>query len=159
MRRNGRSPWGAVVGIVLLLLVAVIAIGAWRGWWSFDVAANGDGDRVQLEAEIDREQIGDDTEALGRRTRETAESVAVATEIETIRGRVSEIRPETDELVLQTETEPFTVKTSDATEFVADGGGLTLESLQVGQPLLVTYRERDGVNTALKIEATDQDAE
>lgn len=155
MARNGSRSLGAAFIVLVLLLVIVVVVGIWRGWWRFGAEADKDKDTVEFKAQVDRERIGEDVGAVAESAREAAQNVGVAADLETVRGTVTDVRPASEELVIESETESLTFKTSDATEFVVGEGAASLDTLQAGQNVLVTYRQQEDANSAIKIEVTD----
>lgn len=145
---------GAIILTVVLLLVVVFVIGVWRDWWEFAVDTNGPDDNVEMEMSVDEERIREDAGAVADQARETAENVTVAADLETVRGRVLEFDATEDELIIETEERTMSFKTSEATDVSGDEA-VSLGELPAGEQVLVTYRSRDGVNTALEVQVAE----
>jgi hypothetical protein len=136
--------------VIILIVIVVALIGAWRNWWGVSVSENETENRSEMKVVLDKDEIQEDARALVDETREASEAVSVAAGVESVRGHVDQIDEETITLTTEDgETASFALTT--AVEFDSEGEAAGREDFTQGDEVVITYRESDGKKTVLKV--------
>jgi hypothetical protein len=136
--------------VIVLIVIVVALIGAWRNWWGISVSENEAENQSEMKVVVDKDEIQEDARAVVDSTREASEAVSVAAGVESVRGHIAEIDEESITLTGEDgDSETFTLST--AAEYVAEGEAAGPEEFNQGDEVVITYRESDGKKSVLKV--------
>jgi hypothetical protein len=136
-------------GFLFLVLLVVIGVGYWRGW--FTVSANPQpqkDDKVVYNVEVDKQKFRKDTAAVCQAVKDRTS----AAQAETLRGTVGFVDVTTRSFTLRVpgkEDMPFQV--DSGTKIRRDESDLALKDLRAGEPVAVSHTNKDGVNVAMTV--------
>ena len=68
-----------LLGGLVIILVIVVAVGVWRGWFNFSMH-NQDSDRPSIEMNIDKGKLGSDTAKGKEKLQEASDKSKAATD-------------------------------------------------------------------------------
>jgi hypothetical protein len=135
---------------MIVLLVVVIGVGFYRGWFAFTTEhKEGQDNKVGLKVEIDKDKIKSDAEAARNKVRGVGETVTggktmEGTLVKVADGSFTMMDPANNEVSFQLEPSAK-VRLRDA--------DTRLPSLQAGDHVTVAYHEKDGKNMATSVTA------
>jgi len=154
------SRTGGLLMLLLLALIAIAAIGFWRGWWGMDVAAtdHGQQEQVTFDVTVDKQRMNEDKNQVIDEAQQLAEGAKTAAETRTVEGKIKQLGDDREHLVVHTDDNvdvEFVI--NEASEITsAEDQSEKAADLDVGDPVTVVYRESNGVNTAMKIKVQSQ---
>jgi hypothetical protein len=135
---------------MIVLLVAVIGLGFYRGWFTFTTDhKDGPDNKVGLHVEIDKDKIKSDAETARNKVRGVGDSVGAGKTMEGTLVKVSDgaftmMDAANNEVSFQVEpSAKVRLRDADA----------RLASLQAGDHVTVAYHEKDGKNLATSVTA------
>jgi Cu/Ag efflux protein CusF len=146
-RRRGPSLVGCAVITLLTLVIAVLAVGWWRNW--YDVATRDTPEELEFGVRIHKDEVERDFGKLRDETQRVAETAKVAADLETMEGTVVEVSP--TQITVQVAEQDHTLRIDDVTKVFVEDEEASLESLQAGDPVRVTYEQTDGHKRASRI--------
>lgn len=154
MASNRRFPAGTIIAVLVLVFVAV---GFWREWWSFNMTDNEATDETEMTVTVDKQRLGEDAQVVKEKTRTATESMEVAADVESIRGEITAVADDGERITIETEGgNPESFALTSATEIVAEDE--SPGALDVGDPVVVTYRDNDNTRTVLKVAVVEEEA-
>ena len=133
---------GGIVTFLILVVIVLIGVGFWQGW--FSLATEGEDGRTDVTLTIDQDEIRRDAgaaaESTRREAREVGEKIKAATDITSVEGVVESI--DADSVTVRTEdgeTQSFRIE--DATEFSRSDEEIPVGEISSGDNVIVVYRE------------------
>ena len=152
MSRSGARAGLRAVGMLFVIAVIIALLGLWRGWWGISIGTDKADDETEMHVTIDKGQMKDDADAVLDRTREAKETAKVAVEVETVRGTIADIDYDARQFELQTESGILDFEWGSATQFESGESDTAFATLNKGDEVLVTYRDREGTSDVLNVE-------
>jgi uncharacterized protein HemX len=141
IRSKGDSPMGKVLALVLVLLVAVGAVGFWRGW--FEVQANKQDGKVHANFSVNKEKLKQDKENLKKQVVE--KSKVLKDKLASLRGKAKElsgeakVKAEKEIEALSKKQVALEAKWKDVDEAAAD----KFESVKQGLSSMLEEKDND----------------
>lgn len=135
---------GGIVTFLILLVIVLIGVGFWLGWFSLATDGEDGQGRTDVTLTIDQDEmrrdVGAAAESTRREAREVGEKIKVATDIKSVEGVVQSI--DADSVTVRTEdgeTQSFQIV--DATEFSLNEEEVSVGEISSGDNVIVVYRE------------------
>ncbi|MEQ8768593.1 MAG: hypothetical protein RL885_32100 [Planctomycetota bacterium] len=143
---------GGILGVVLGLLAVLVLLGLFFGWFDFGVSSQNadgeDGDRVQLEFGINKDEIAEDTNALVAKVREWSEG----DDAEQVDGTVVGVDSVAKVMSVRTESdEELTFGLADSTRIESEDTLVPISNLANGQHVEITYLEDDDTDQKVAV--------
>ena len=158
--------FGGFLTFVLILLVIVVGVGFWQGWFTLSTGSTDDGDgQTDVTLTVDKDKIERDTgaalEATRREAREVGEKIKAASDITSVEGVVESVDAEARSVTVRTEGDGVqTFQAGDDTELSRDDNPTQLGAISAGDQVIVVYREgeqrRVDSITVVEPEASDE---
>jgi hypothetical protein len=134
----------AILLALLLVVVVVLGVGFYLGWFHLSARHDAATDQVHLVFDINRGKIEQDAKKAG-----------APKESHQAKGQVVEIDEATSRLSIRTADEKtLTIQAEPSTMIRRDGVDVGMDSLTQGDRVLVLYREENGKNVAESITVT-----
>lgn len=146
-RFRGPSLIGCAATLLLILVVVVLAVGWFRGWYE---VSGRDGDQdMEVGVRIHKEEVGRDLGKMRDETQRLMESAQVAAELSTMEGTVSGLS--SSELTVRVGERDQSVAIDDVTEYYRGNTQVELQSIQQGDQVRVIYQESDAGKRASRV--------
>src|SRR5579864_4926405 len=145
------------LGTLLILIVIIIVIGLWRGWFNFRSHSSiEDENRTTYSVDVNRNRIDQDTAAVERSARQAGERIKEDAQAlagnPSARGTIARVgRSEKHILIRTTDNKDSTVEVEPSTKIVANDQAMQLDGLHEGEQVWVSYSVHDGKNVARSI--------
>lgn len=136
--------FGGFLSVLVVLLVIVVGVGFWQGWFSL---SSGDVDgRTDVTLSVDEEKIERDTgaalDATRREAREVGEKIKAASDITSVEGVVESVDAQERSVTVRTEDDGVqTFRVVDDTELSRDDEPTQLSGISAGDQVIVVFRE------------------
>lgn len=154
VRRRGPTATGCVLSLLAILIVVVLIVGWWRNW--YNVATQNAEQDVQIGVQIHKDEVGRDLGRLKEETKRLTESAQAAAELSTLEGVVTDLSP--TQMTVRVAEQEHPVMIDQVTQYYVGDNRATLEDVQQGHEVLVTFQETDGRKRASRVTVvTDQD--
>jgi len=135
---------------MVVLLVAVVGLGLYRGWFTFTTAQQeGNDNKVSLRVEVDKDKIKSDAEAARKKVQGVGESVSGG---KTMEGTIVKVGDAGFTMMDENKNE-VSFQTDASTKVRMGGSDAQLINVQAGDHVTVVYHEKDGKNLAKSVAA------
>ncbi len=138
---------GCAATVLVTLLVVLLAVGWWRNW--YDVSGRDAPEEMEFGLRIHKEEVERDLGKLRDETQRLTESAQVAAEMETIEGTVTELSP--TQLTVRVGERDHSVAIDEVTQFYVENDQVSVESLNQGDQVRVTYQQTDAQKRASRV--------
>ena len=147
-RRTLRERFVAVAVTVLALnatFLVIVLVGWLAGWFHVSAGRSETDSRWRFQLTLNPSEVTDDL-------RETAATLKVATEVNTVIGDVVRYDVQSNRITIQTaKGQQVTARINDVTKIQNRGRGASPPGLQAGDRIELVFHEQDGQNHAIQI--------
>jgi hypothetical protein len=149
---------GALVTTAAIILLVVLAIGFWQGWFAWNIDTHDRAGQREFDAQlsVDKDKIKQDLDDVVDQSQQLATQAEAAVELTSVDGRVTRVDLAESSLLLElADGEQLRLLIDQNSDLTAAGERIELANIAPGDRVAVVYRSSANPKTAHKVTVLD----